>query len=540
MTVQRAFAWWVMISVLATTGCAVSNTLDDAGTDPIDATTARDDARTPELDAGDLPDARADDDAGPPDAGPPETCETPGVMETVPCGMCGTTARFCTAERTWAYGACEGEGGECVPGSIDDVACGNCGTQAARCNASCTWETTGACTGEGPCAPGERTRGGEGCPAGQTRELLCSDACVLEPATACSADSCPTPGVIDATSCGMCGTQERFCNASRVWEYGACMGEGVCMPGTTSTTACGMCGTQATRCTDACTYVASGTCGGEGVCTPGARQRTSAGCPAGQTRVLECGATCGFSTVVEPCSATRPVDVTLLLDTTGSNQGSLTSDLPTITSRCITPLLALSDVLVGVSYAGEYPLSPYGSTGDRPFEGGIEPSSSSTAISAELAAWTRFSGNDAQDAAVEALSVLSGGPVAASSLALACSAGRVAGGCWRTGAQRVVVVHTDSPIHNGPDPASTGLLAPYTGISPAPATWPEVRTRMMADGTVLIWIDSDSLSPAPAQFDEMLTDLGQPLTDRHVTETTTEVGVACDAIVARVRALAGL
>jgi hypothetical protein len=38
----------------------------------------------------------------------------------------------------------------------------------------------------------------------------------------------------------------------------------------------------------------------------------------------------------------------------------------------------------------------------------------------------------------------------------------------------------------------------------------------------------------------MLTDLGQPLSDHHYTATSTDVGTACDAIVARVRAIAGL
>jgi hypothetical protein len=237
----------------------------------------------------------------------------------------------------------------------------------------------------------------------------------------------------------------------------------------------------------------------------------------------------------------RTVDVTFVIDSTGSNETSLTADLPVMATRCIAPLLALRGVYVGVSYAGEFPVSPYGGAGDRPFEGGIEPTMSMTAISTELSGRPRWGGSDAQDSMVEALSMLNGGPVAMSATPLTCSGGRVAGGCWRMGAQRVIVVHTDSPIHNGPDPSSAGLLAPYSGISPAPAAWPNVRTRMlMSPQPVLIWIDSDSGWPATGQFDEMLTDLGQPASDRHVAATSTAVGTACDAIVARVRTLAGL
>ena len=539
-----------LLLVIVAAGCGESRMLEadagegiDGGGDR-DASDPIDDAGEPsDEDAGEPHDAGLPPrDAGlpPHDAGAPEPCTAPGTIETLPCGMCGTVERFCTSGRVWAYGECTGETGECVPGTTDTVACGMCGRQAARCTASCTWETTGACTDEGVCTPGTRTRSSAGCPAAQTRELTCSDACVYEPTSACAADGCPMPGVLETVPCGRCGTTERFCNASGVWEYEPCEGEGVCMPGTTGTQACGMCGEQRTLCTDRCAWVTSGACMDEGTCTPGTTTRTSTGCSPGQTRVLRCDEACAYTTVVEPCTTTRPVDVMLVLDSTGSNEGSLIADLPVIQSRCIAPLLGLTDVQVGVSYAGEFPVGSYGSTGDRPFEGGIEPTTSSGAISTELASRPRWNGADGQDSMVEALSVLSGGPVHPTALALTCSSGRVAGGCWRSGAERVIVVHTDSPIHNGPDPAGPGLLAPYSGISPAPATWPEVRTRMLASGTVLIWIDSESGTPAPAQFDEMLTDLGQPLSDRHVAATSTAVGTACDAIVARVRAIAGL
>ncbi len=558
MQERSAWSWALAAMVLTLGGCGESTTLSpDGGGASMDggslsgedgSTTdagpiAAQDGSLPEADGGAEPGL----DAGmTPDAGAPEACTSPGMLERVACGMCGTVERFCTAAGTWAYGTCSGEGGACMPGSTESAACGMCGTQTRRCTDACAWEATGSCTGEGVCAPGATTRSSAGCAAGQTRGLACSDACVFEPVSECIADGCPTPGTLDREPCGMCGTRERFCNAMRVWEYGACGGEGVCMPGTTGASACGMCGTQASRCTDTCTWIPSGTCSGEGSCTPGTTTRTSAGCPAGQTHLLRCSAACGYTEEVEACTASRPVDVTLVLDSTGSNETSLAADLPTIASRCVGPLLALRDVQVGVSYAGEYPVSPYGSAGtfgggaDRPFEGGIEPGTSAMALSTEVAGRPRFSGGDAQDALVEALSSLMGGPLATSSRALSCSPGRTDGGCWRTGAQRVFVVHTDSPIHNGPDPASTGLLVPYVGITPAPATWPELRTRMGGGGATLLLIDSGSTSPAPAQFDEMLTDLGQPLSDRHVAEGATAVGTACDAIVARVRTLAGL
>lgn len=485
-----------------------------------------------------------DDDGGPVvevdlgvDAGP-EPCDTPGTTETQACGLCGTVERFCSAEGIWVYGVCEGESGECTPGELGTEECGNCGTQASRCNASCMWESTGACEDEGVCAPGERTRSGEGCEAGANREVLCSDMCVFEPTEECSSDPCDTPGAIENVDCGMCGTSERFCSADGAWEYGACTGEGVCVPGSTDAIACGMCGEQTARCNTSCNWVPSGACMDEGTCAPGDRRRISAGCPAGETRLMECGATCGFTLEVEGCTARRAVDVIFLLETTGSNADALTNDLPIMATRCLRPLLAISEVRVGVAYSGEFPIGTYGSPGDRPFEGGIEPVSSATAVTDEWAARPDFAGLDASDSLVEALWSLTGGQLAASSLAMTCSSGRVAGGCWRGSAERVIVAHTDSTIHNGPNPAGAGLYQPYMGITPAPATWPSTRTRLQSDGTMLFFLDDSDMLTSSQQFDAMLSDLGQPASDR--VDIGGGVGPACDALVARVSTLVGL
>lgn len=236
----------------------------------------------------------ADDTGGLPDVGSPEPCATPGATETLPCGRCGSLTRFCTADRTWAYGECSGSDGACVPGTEEPVSCGMCGQRTQRCTASCEWDTSGACVGEGACAPGDRARSSDGCAPDETRELVCSTACVYEPVGACEGDACATPGTTEVVACGLCGTRERFCTATRVWSYGSCGGEGVCMPGTTGAEPCGRCGTQPVRCDATCAWNVSGACTGEGGCTPGENTRTDAGCPAGQTRALVCSDACLF------------------------------------------------------------------------------------------------------------------------------------------------------------------------------------------------------------------------------------------------------
>ncbi len=529
-------------SAVAIAGCSDPATTagGDAGA-AIDGGRERDGGRGGDAgratDGGDVLDASATDGGAPIDAGRdagPEPCDTPGTSETVPCGMCGTIERFCTAARAWAYGTCTGEG-ECAPGASRSVACGNCGAQMQRCGVTCEWADMGACGGEGECAPGATTRSGAGCPMPQTRELTCSDACVFEPSSACSADGCPMPGAIETLPCGMCGTMERFCTAARVWEYDACIGEGACMPGTSGTLGCGMCGTRAARCTDTCTYVpaAGSTCMGEGVCMPGQTMRTTDGCPPGQRRLVRCDDACGFSIEVEACRSSYPVDVLYLIDATPSNWSQFQSGRTTFVPRCVDAMLAITDVAVGIAYYGD--LSPPPET----FAAGVEiATGTSTAIDTSI--MTRSDLGGAEDSTMEALHIVTGGTAQPGAVPFVCSAGRTAGGCWRAGARRVVVMHTDEIAKGGPDPASSGLFMPW----PTGPNWTTVLPRMRTDAvTLFVVLDDDTFGTGDplGSYREMVTDLGQPMTDVMMEPVGAGgVGGPCDAIVARVRTIAGM
>ncbi|UJR79920.1 nidogen-like domain-containing protein [Sandaracinus amylolyticus] len=116
-------------------------------------------------------------------------CDTPGLIEQVPCGtMCGTVERFCTAERRWMYDECV-EAGVCVPGTTDTAPCGRCGTQARRCNSACAWAPAGECTGQGECTPGETTYSGTGCADFETRLRTCGATCTYDAGTCVAAQT---------------------------------------------------------------------------------------------------------------------------------------------------------------------------------------------------------------------------------------------------------------------------------------------------------------------------------------------------------------
>lgn len=254
-----------------------------------------------------------------------------------------------------------------------------------------------------------------------------------------------------------------------------------------------------------------------------------------------CGKPCeaGSACAGGACKKASAVDVTILLDVTGSTQPSLDKALPFLKTNLATPLLAIPDVQVGVSYTCEFPISPYGTTGDQAFTGGIEPTTVEANVLAALTTFTKGSGGDAPDGMIEAFGVLSGTTPHPTSKPLTCSAGRVAGGCWRADSKKVIVLFTDDIFHNGPALMGTGLYEPYTTVTPAPVDWPAVLKAMLASKvTLLIMSSAGTTSATTTQHQKILTDLGQPLTDIYVAGTGSETAsTAADAILARIKAI---
>jgi hypothetical protein len=235
------------------------------------------------------------------------------------------------------------------------------------------------------------------------------------------------------------------------------------------------------------------------------------------------------------CSAAAPLDVHLVIDTTGSNYPDFTTTRTTLTDGLAAPLIAMG-ANVGIMYMGEFPIAPHGSMGDRPYEGGLEPGADVAAIRSELMTAPIFNGDDLGDALLEVFDVLSGGTPHPSGTPLSCSSGRVAGGCWRPGARRVIVVFTDSPIHGGPTTGGA-IIDPYSAMVMDPATWTEVRARLINDGTTILWLaEAMSMAPAFAQFDQILTELGEPASYR-VDWSVATINLAVDTMLAHIAAL---
>ncbi|MEM9072940.1 MAG: hypothetical protein AAGE52_30815 [Myxococcota bacterium] len=472
-------------------------------------------------------------DGGGVDSAMDEECDEPGRSETVACGACGEQIRFCTASEIWEYGPCGDEMGVCTPGETEMMACGNCGQSLSRCNASCEWEADGSCMDEGMCEPGERRRTSMGCDAGETREVLCTDTCGFEETEPCREDSCDDPGALETIECGRCGSLERFCAASGTWEYGVCEDEGMCDPGTMETVECGNCGTQTARCNTACEWVPSGSCSGEGECAPGATRVSTAGCDAGEARTETCGASCEYEAGM--CGPLPAADIMLLFDTTGSHGNDISASVSALDTFVRDIRSRLTDANIGVASYADFPEGGFGGSGDEPFVGERAPTASAANVRTTLEGLTGTGGGDGPESGVEALGILADLPAHPLADPFSCGGSREGGGCWRPASQRFVVVFTDATNHNGPA-AGGGLESPYSGISPDPLEWPEVRDAIIDSGIRLLVVVEE---PAEAQHRRMLIALDEdPSEMLFLRSGSTISSSVLDDVVDRLAALA--
>lgn len=380
------------------------------------------------------------------------------------------------------------------------------------------------------CSPGEMVRTNAGCLLGEARILICGDDCTFSEGI-CALEPCEETGLSEVLTCGLCGEQTRECSERGNWTYGECVADGVCIPGETESRPCGMCGTVVSTCSSACTWEEAGECDAEGECAPGETTPAEAGeCEAEERGVRVCSDECAFGAPM--CEPLPPLDVILLLDVTGSIGNSLRDARERIVEAA-GGLLDVGGVRVGLAVYADFPTSPWGSAGDAPFSGLLAPTSDADAFAAAMVELPMRFGGDLPESGIEALSVLSGGVLSAPSTPIPCEDG-AAGGCWREGAARAIVLVTDATQHNGPSRDGDELANPYRGIEPAPAEWPAVARQMMVEEISLFPVVVSTSDAVVAQHQRMLRDLGQADEDGSVIERTGQVAEGLRNIIPRV------
>ncbi len=181
----------------------------------------------------------------------------------------------------------------------------------------------------------------------------------------------------------------------------------------------------------------------------------------------------------------QKADVYFLVDTTGSMGGELAQLQAGLTSTIIPNVRArISDAWFGVGGYEDYPLSPWGGTGDIPF---YQETVMTSSVSGAQSAVNRLAlgwGNDYPESLVPALwSLASGSAIAYGEAPPSCGAGRLGFACFRPDAVPVVVILTDAISHNYP-------TTDYTGISPTPPTYSNAMGALNGIGARVVGISS--------------------------------------------------
>lgn len=168
--------------------------------------------------------------------------------------------------------------------------------------------------------------------------------------------------------------------------------------------------------------------------------------------------------IVLDVSASMGLEIAVLADELGSSTTELSGDLR-----------------VGLAVFSDYPILPYGSPIDTPFERSRGLHRADTALPELLSDVTTLGGGDAATSAVPALTFVLeelGGP---------CD--RDASACWRFDASRLVVLLSDGLFHNGPD----GADAYRDGVgSLAGTTYSELLDTVLASRIAIAAISTGS------------------------------------------------
>lgn len=158
----------------------------------------------------------------------------------------------------------------------------------------------------------------------------------------------------------------------------------------------------------------------------------------------------------------RTADVYFLMDTTGSMGEEIYNLRTGLTSGTFIPgcsggiigaiRCTIPDAWFGVGYHDDYPVSPYGGTGDYVYRNLQNITSSVSAAQTAVNSLALHWGNDGPESQTQALWAIANGGGLGPYLAAApaCAAGHWGYPCFRPGTIPIVILFTDAPFHNGP------------------------------------------------------------------------------------------
>lgn len=214
----------------------------------------------------------------------------------------------------------------------------------------------------------------------------------------------------------------------------------------------------------------------------------------------------------------RVADVFFITDTTGSMGGTVMNVKTTVAGPggIIEQISdTIPDAWVGGGQHDDMPFGGYGSPPDEPFilAIGMTPPERSSEVQTAFNAIALHGGNDGPESGTQALWQIvtgegntwmgEGGWGGGSSTYTIeayrdrCLDSGWGAPCFRDGALPIIIHFTDICQHNGP-PDEDPSCDPYTGITPAPATWNDTIAEMNRRGARYIGVNANSFGPGCA------------------------------------------
>lgn len=175
----------------------------------------------------------------------------------------------------------------------------------------------------------------------------------------------------------------------------------------------------------------------------------------------------------------KRADVFFLIDTTRSMEREIGEIRSRLRDRLAPAIYAeIPDTYFGVGTVADFPLSPYGESGDVAFSMMRQLTGDLSAIQGAVDLIRLGSGGDVHEAQLEALYQVATGEGLGDLIrpSLGCPGGGFGAACFRTDAFPVILLFTDAPMHGGPTTRS-----PYgPGVMPSPHTYQQTIDALRA------------------------------------------------------------
>jgi hypothetical protein len=200
-------------------------------------------------------------------------------------------------------------------------------------------------------------------------------------------------------------------------------------------------------------------------------------------------------------TALQKADVYFLVDTTGSMGGEIANLRTSIHGTLIPGIrAAIPETWLGVGKFDDVPIAPFGGSGDYGYQNMQNITDSIPAAQAGAdALWSGWGYDDIESDIVALYAVASGDHTRTLPAipAPSCAAGRFGYPCFRSDAVAIIILFTDSPMHNGPGGNN------YSGGASFAPSYAETIAALNAHSIHVIGVNSgnDYVDPAGTRRD---------------------------------------